>query len=157
MSILINPWLQIPTPNIGLAISLVWTPGNLNRAESSRPTSFFSPLRSSVSLHCWAGPSSSAAVSHPFSSTAEKIVKGDKGLFVLVGPNMFEFSLFGEDGVKPLCARPTVWNLFVALGDLPQFFQVLVRWRQEDREYGGDTTAGRPTTILWGESAKAGW
>lgn len=57
----------------------------------------------------------------------EKIVKGDKGLFVLVGPNMFEFSLFGEDGVKPLCARPTVWNLFVALGDLPQFFQVLVR------------------------------
>lgn len=49
---------------------------------------------------------------------AERIVKGDKGLFLLVGPNMFEFTLLGANGVaKPMSARPAVWNLFVALGE----------------------------------------
>lgn len=39
-------------------------------------------------------------------------------VFVLVGPNLFEFTLLGADGMaKPMTARPVVWNLFVALGE----------------------------------------
>lgn len=49
---------------------------------------------------------------------AERIVKGDQGLFILVAPNTFEFMLLDNNGAyKPMAARPDVWSVFVALGE----------------------------------------
>lgn len=49
---------------------------------------------------------------------AEKICRGDRGIFVLVAPNKFEFRLLGRNGLfKPLSARPACWNFLTAVGD----------------------------------------